>query len=888
MVMLSIAIAFLLCKYFNTYTMNLKKLFFAFGIVFLGAVPVGAQTFPYQDRQLSSQERAEDLVSRLTLEEKARLMMDNSAAVERLGIKSYCWWNEALHGVARAGLATVFPQPIGMAASFNPDLLNRVYTTVSDEARAKYAYQASRGSRERYQGVTMWTPTVNIFRDPRWGRGIETYGEDPYLTSMMGLQVVKGLQGYKKGGYDKLHACAKHLAVHSGPEWNRHSFDIQNLPARDLYETYLPAFETLVKEGGVREVMCAYNRFEGSPCCGNNKLEVQILRNDWGYKGIIVADCGAVADFYNEGSHHVFPDAAQGSASAVRHGTDLDCGSSYKALVESVQKGYVSEKEIDVCVTRLMRDRFDIGEMDPLECNPWNNIPYSVVASDEHKAVANEMAHQCMTLLLNKNNTLPLPKNLKKIAVVGPNANDSVMMWGNYNGMPRHTITMLEGIKNIVSAITDVVYEQGSTCTDNELVFSVFNQCTSNGKKGFTAYYWNNLKQEGEPVATMQMTTPFQLCTSGATVFASGVNLTDFSAKYVGTLKPEKDGEIVIDSYVYGAGRVLVNGKELKKYSNTHGGRPLVCSFEAKAGKTYDIQLDFAYTRTDAQLNFDLGYKKNVSIESVVDKVKDAEVVIYIGGISPRLEGEEMGVNIPGFKRGDRTDIELPKIQRETLAALKKAGKKVVYVNCSGSPIGLIPEMETCDAILQAWYPGQEGGEAVADVLFGEYNPSGKLPVTFYKNVSQLPDFEDYRMQNRTYRYMKEEPLFPFGYGLSYTTFKIGAAKLSSSKIGKEDSLTVSFSVHNTGKMDGAEVCQIYLRKEGDETGPLKALRGFKRVELKAGEKKNVSITLGKKELEWWNEEVNSMTIVPGTYHLMLGNSSDSKALKTYKFTITK
>ena len=834
----------------------------------------------YKDASLSPERRAELLVKELTLEEKAHLMMDGSRSVERLGIKPYNWWNEGLHGVARAGLATVFPQPIGMAASFNPEMVYEVCNAVSDEARAKNTYYASQDSRERCQGLTMWTPTVNIYRDPRWGRGIETYGEDPYLTSRMGVMVVKGLQGPADGKYDKLHACAKHFAVHSGPEWNRHSFNAENIKPRDLYETYLPPFEALVKEGKVEEVMCAYNRFEGDPCCGSDRLLMQILRGEWGFDGIVVSDCGAIADFYNDRGHHTHPDAESASAAAVISGTDLECGSSYKALIESVKKGLISEETVDTSVKRLMKARFALGEMDEPEKVSWTKIPFSVVASAAHDSLALNMARESMTLLMNKDNFLPLKRGGLTVAVMGPNANDSVMQWGNYNGMPAHTVTILDGVRNLLGTDDKLIYEQGCPWVERTLIQSAFSQCKSDKGPGFTARYWNNLKREGEPVTTTQVTTPFRFCTSGATVFAPGVNLTDFSATYNSAFIPKESGEIVLEVYCYGSGRLRVNGEEVKSFSNKHGARKSTHAMKVQAGKSYDLELDFEYLRSDAQLNFDLGFKKDVDIRKSVERVKDADIVIFASGISPSLEGEEMGVNLPGFKKGDRTDIELPAVQRELIDALHRAGKKIILVNCSGSPIGLEPETQKCEAILQAWYPGQQGGKAVAEVLFGDYNPAGKLPVTFYRNVSQLPDFEDYNMTGRTYRYMQDVPLFPFGYGLSYTTFGYGKTVFDKNELTAGQSLKLTVPVTNTGKRNGEEVVQVYLRKQGDAEGPIKTLRAFKRVSIPAGKTVNVEFDLKDKELEWWDDQSNTVRVCPGNYDIMVGGSSKEEDLQ--------
>ena len=852
-----------------------QKLFYLVSLFALSACGQAS----YKNTSLSPDERAELLVKELTLEEKAHLMMDGSRSVERLGIKPYNWWNEALHGVARAGLATVFPQPIGMAASFNPEMVYEVFNAVSDEARAKNTYYASQDSRERYQGLTMWTPTVNIYRDPRWGRGIETYGEDPYLTSRMGVMVVKGLQGPADGKYDKLHACAKHFAVHSGPEWNRHSFNAENIKPRDLYETYLPPFEALVKEGKVEEVMCAYNRFEGDPCCGSDRLLMQILRGEWGFDGIVVSDCGAIADFYNDRGHHTHPDAESASAAAVISGTDLECGSSYKALIESVKKGLISEETVDTSVKRLMKARFALGEMDEPEKVSWTKIPFSVVASAAHDSLALNMARESMTLLMNKDNFLPLKRGGLTVAVMGPNANDSVMQWGNYNGMPPHTVTILDGVRNLLGADDKLIYEQGCPWVERTLIQSAFSQCKSDKGPGFTARYWNNLKREGEPVTTAQVTTPFRFCTSGATVFAPGVNLTDFSATYNSAFTPKESGEIVLEVYCYGSGRLRVNGEEVKSFSNKHGARKSTHAMKVQAGKSYDLELDFEYLRSDAQLNFDLGFKKDVDIRKSVERVKDADIVIFASGISPSLEGEEMGVNLPGFKKGDRTDIELPAVQRELIDALHRAGKKIILVNCSGSPIGLEPETRKCEAILQAWYPGQQGGTAVAEVLFGDYNPAGRLPLTYYKSLDELPPFDDYDItKGRTYKYFKGDVLYPFGYGLSYSSFKYSDLQV---KDGAGE-VTVSFLLKNTGKRNGDEVAQVYVRIP--ETGgivPLKELKGFRRVPLKSGESCRVEIKLSKEQLRYWDVEKGQFVVPKGAFDIMVGASSKDIRLQT-------
>lgn len=845
------------------------------------AVSGGSLAQPiYKDSSYSPAERAEDLVKQLTLEEKVSLMMDNSKPVERLGIKPYNWWNEALHGVARSGWATVFPQPIGMAASFSPEALHTAFVAVSDEARAKNAAYSAEGSYKRYQGLTIWTPTVNIYRDPRWGRGIETYGEDPYLASVMGVSVVKGLQCLDENEkYDKVHACAKHFAVHSGPEWNRHSFNAENISPRDLYETYLPPFEALVKEGKVKEVMCAYNRFEGEPCCGSNRLLHHILRQEWGYEGIVVSDCSAISDFHNGKGHKTHTDAASASSAAVLSGTDLECGSNYRSLTEGVKRGLIDEADIDRSVKRLLQARFELGEMDDPAQVKWAQIPYSVVCSDKHDSLSLDMARKSMTLLQNKEHMLPLDRDGITIAVMGPNANDSVMQWGNYNGIPKRTITILDGIRSALGKNSRLIYEQGCSWVERTLIRSVFNQCKSTEGAGFSARYWNNTEFEGAPVATARLTTPFRLCTSGATVFAPGVNLTDFSAIYRSVFTPQETGEVVFDFYSYGSVQLLVDGKEIGSFTNKHGSRPRAYGMHVDAGKSYDIEIKFRYFSSDAQLNFDLGFKEEADIQRSVAKVKDADIVIFAGGISPQLEGEEMGVKLPGFRGGDRTDIELPAVQREMIKALHDAGKKIIFVNCSGSPIAMEPEVEHCQAILQAWYPGQSGGKAVADVLFGDYNPAGRLPATFYRNLAQLPDFEDYNMAGHTYRFFKGEPLFPFGYGLSYTTFKYGKMRLASSvKVGETAKITVP--VTNTGSRDGEEVVQVYLKKQGETDGPIKTLRAFKRVFIPAGKTVEVELELTPKQLEWWDDATNTMRTMPNTFDVMIGGSSKDSDLQ--------
>ena len=842
---------------------------FALGVCSLSLLFSCAQKLPYQDTSLTAEQRAEDLLPRLTLEEKVALMQNASPAIPRLGIKEYDWWNEALHGVGRAGLATVFPQAIGMGASFNDSLLYEVFDAVSDEARVKS------GVLKRYQGLTFWTPNVNIFRDPRWGRGQETYGEDPYLTGQLGMAVVRGLQGPEDSKYDKLHACAKHFAVHSGPEWNRHSFDAENIAPRDLWETYLPAFKDLVQKADVKEVMCAYNRFEGEPCCGSNRLLMQILRDEWGYKGIVVSDCGAISDFYRPETHGTHPDKEHASAGAVLSGTDLECGGEYGSLADAVKAGLIDEKLIDVSLKRLLTARFELGEMD--EQPAWAEIPASTLNSKEHQDLALRMARESLVLLQNKNNILPLNTGLK-VAVMGPNANDSVMQWGNYNGIPGHTVTLLEAVRSKLPE-GQVMYEPGCDRTSREALQSLFSECSINGKPGFLAEYWNNRTREGEVVATDQISTPFHFATTGATTFAPGVEITDFSARYESVFRPSQSGDVAFRFQLDGEVTLMVDGEQVAQKVYVKNPTNLY-TLQAKAGKEYHIEILFKQRNERATLDFDLGKQVEINLNLAVEKVKDADVVLFAGGISPSLEGEEMPVEVSGFKGGDRTDIELPAVQRDLLRTLKKAGKKVVFINYSGSAIGLVPESNTCEAILQAWYPGQAGGTAIVDVLFGDYNPAGRLPVTFYKDAGQLPDFEDYSMKGRTYRYMQQQPLYPFGYGLSYTTFIYGEANLGKNTIGKGETAMLTVPVSNVGQRDGDEVVQVYLRSPADKDGPRYTLRAFKRVHIPAGQTKSVTIPLTHESFEWFDEATNTMHPVAGTYELLYGGSSDKNKLK--------
>lgn len=734
------------------------KRFLFLPIFLMAAFAAFSQTFPYQNADLSPEERARDLLGRLSTQQKIDLMNYESPAIPEFGIRKYNWWNEALHGSARNGLATVFPQAIGMAASWDNELLQEVFDVASTEQRIKFDIAREGEGVQRYHGLTVWTPNINIFRDPRWGRGQETYGEDPYLTTVMGRAAVNGLQGDPSQKYDKLHACLKHFAIHSGPEYERHIFNVEDLSWRDLNETYLYAFERLVKTTDVKEVMCAYNAYEGKPCCGSDKLLIKILREQWGFDGIVVTDCWAVRDFHEEGCHNIFPgDPASASAFSVRSGADLECGNSFPALRQAYKDGKISDADLDRAVFRILKARFELGEMDPEGSVFWNEIPRELLACDEHNDLALKMARETMTLLQNKGRVLPLSRNAK-YAVTGPNAADSLVMWGNYNGIPRRTITVLEGITAKVGA-ENVVYAKG--CEIAEIA-----------------------SDEGT-------------------------------------------------------------------YSETEG-------------NYHDEALSRAAEGEAASMDM-----------SVFD---DVDAIIFVGGLSPKLEGEEMRVNFKGFRGGDRTSIELPETQRRYIAQLKKTGKPVIFVHLSGSAVALAPEVENCDAILQGWYAGQTGGQAVADVLFGDYNPAGRLPVTFYASDADLPDFGDYNMEGHTYRYFKGKPLFPFGHGLSYSKFRYRRAKI------KDGVLRIP--VKNVSRRDGDEVVQVYIRKADDVEGPLMSLRGFKRVSIKARKKAVVEIPMSAENIDLFNPETGRLEAAAGEYIIYYGGTSDVSKLRKLRMTI--
>ena len=847
--------------------------------------------YPWQNTQLPRAERVENLLGMLTPEEKVGLMMNKSISIDRLGIPSYNWWSEACHGVRQGGY-TVYPQPIGMAAAFNAQLVYDVFSQVSDEARANWnrtdhsdpkLYNVPMGV-TYYPGnpeLSFWCPNVNIFRDPRWGRGQETCGEDPYLNAILGVQTVLGMQG-PKDGYFKTHACAKHYAVHSGPEPLRHSMNVEPTN-RDLWETYLPAFKALVKKGNVREVMCAYQRFEGKPCCTSDRLLIDILRNKWGYDGLVVTDCDAINNFFNRGQHETHKDPLSASVDAVLNGTDLECGKVFMNLTDGLKKGYIKESDLDQHLRKTLTGRFELGMFDPADRLPWAKLSENVISSEEHNELATQAARESMVLLENKGNVLPISKNLKKLAVIGPNINDVELLNGNYGGTPTkaHQHSLLYGIQQAVSGGTEVFYKKA--CELDDEYTTVHHLLDFNDGKGVKVEFWNNKELEGEPVKTEYHTEPLNFSTFGAWGFAEGVSNDNLSVRVTGQYKATFTGDMKYTLATDNGYVLKVNG-EVVEEAKAGGRRGFgfrrgveYKSFPVEEGKTYDVEIEYRRGNGNfAMLRGDICERRLADFTDLARECSDADAIIIIGGISARMEGEG----------GDKQTIELPKVQQSLVRAMHKTGKPVIFVNCSGSAIAFGSVEGQYDALLQAWYPGQGGAKALADVLFGDYNPGGKLPVTFYRSNDDLPDFLDYSMKNRTYRYFTGTPQYAFGYGLSYTTFAVGKGKLSAKSMKKNGKVTLTVPVTNTGKRQGTETVQVYVKALNDPGAPIKALKGFQKLMLKPGETQKAVITLDSEAFEYYDEAIDELSPKAGSYQILYGTSSRDNDLQALNFTL--
>ncbi|HEX8774144.1 MAG TPA: glycoside hydrolase family 3 C-terminal domain-containing protein [Pyrinomonadaceae bacterium] len=824
----------------------------------------------YLNPRLPVERRVNDLLGRMTLEEKVSQMMNKSEAIERLGIPAYDWWNEALHGVAYAGTATVFPQAIGLGATWDVELMHRLASAISDEARAKYNEALRHDNRKRFYGLTFWSPNINIFRDPRWGRGQETYGEDPYLTSRLGVAFVRGMQG-DDPRYLKTIATPKHYAVHSGPESERHTFDARAME-RDFRETYLAAFRAAIVEGKAGSIMCAYNSVNGEPVCASPRMMTEILRNEWGFNGYVVSDCDAVKDIYEK--HKFAKTPEEGVALAVKAGTDLTCGYEYRALIPAVKQGLISEAEIDRSVKRLLEARFRLGMFDPPEMVPFSRIPFEVNDSAAHRELALRAARESIVLLKNENNILPFRKETKTIAVIGPNADSLGVLLGNYNGIPSKWVTPLEGIRRKASPRTKVLYALGTTLTDEFVVpvpSSALFTTADKSTQGFKGEYFNNKDLQGEPVVTRtDIDVNFDWFTNPP---VPQLPMDNFSVRWTGVIVPPVSGTYELGTRADDGVRMYLDDQPFVEAWRDGSGKTVTRSIALEAGRAYKVRIEFydRYAAATAKLVWGPPNFAATLREEAIAKAREADVVVMALGLSPNLEGEEMEVKTEGFSGGDRTELGLTKVQDELLKAVHGTGKPVVLLLLSGSGLAVNWARDNVAAIVQAWYPGEEGGTAIADVLFGDYNPAGRLPITFYRGVDKLPPFRDYNMAGKTYRYFKDEPLYPFGYGLSYTKFKYGNLKLSQRRLKPNENMQVSVEVQNAGAQGGDEVVQLYLTDVAASVPvPIRALRGIQRIHLKPGERRRISFTLRPEDLAVFDNNGKRM-LEPGEFSVSVG-----------------
>jgi beta-glucosidase len=802
----------------------------------------GAQKPAYLDTSLPIERRVEDLVSRMTLEEKALQMQSDAPGIPRLGIPPYNWWNEALHGVARAGTATVFPQAIGLAASWDTDLLQRVAGVISTEARAKYNDALQRDNHGRYFGLTFWSPNINIFRDPRWGRGQETYGEDPFLTARLGAAFVTGMQG-DDPRYLKTVSTPKHYAVHSGPEVLRHTFDV-NVSLRDFADTYTPAFRATIVEAKAGSVMCAYNSVRGAPACASPLL-FDTLRKQWGFAGYVVSDCGAVYDINHGHAYVTSPE--QAAALAVKAGTHLTCGTEFRVLPFAVRDRLLSMGDMDRAVLRLFTARFRLGMFDPPEMVPWSKLTLADNDTPEHRQLALQAARESIVLLKNADNVLPLKAGVKTIAVVGPTADSLEVLLGNYNGTPSRFTTILQGIRARFRGAT-ILSAPGSALTETAVtpVPPAYLRTGGAGSQpGLKAQFFGN-RDLAAPAAleSVDAQVNFTWDTQPPT---PALQTGNFSARWTGELLPPRDGEYRLGVSARGGFRLSLDGKLLADDWSRRGETTATSVVTLQAGRAYSIVLEYSSSPRGSFAKL-VWNAPGISADAV-EAAKKADVVVAVVGITPQLESEEDDVNAPGFFGGDRVDLDLPHPQQDLLEALAATGKPLIVVFTSGSALAVNWAQEHSAAILEAWYPGEEGGAAVGDVLSGDYNPAGRLPITFYASVAQLPPFTDYSMDGRTYRYFAGAPLYPFGFGLSYTSFAYSNARVDRDQVAAGDPVTLNVDVQNTGGIAGDEVVELYVTHPGVAGAPLRALAAFQRVHLERGEKKTVKLTLTEREL---------------------------------------
>jgi len=844
-----------------------------FGIVLNSAAQTaGSPTaLPYLNPSLPVDQRVDDLVSRMTLEEKASQLVNQARAIPRLQVPAYDWWSEALHGVANAGTATVFPEPIGLAATFDAPLIHDMAVVISTEARAKHDQAVRAGRRDIMEGLDFWSPNINIFRDPRWGRGQETYGEDPFLTGRMGVAFVTGMQG-DDPKYFRVASTPKHFAVHSGPEPSRHMINVE-VSKHDMEDTYLPAFRAAVTEGKAASVMCAYNRVNGEPACANTFLLKDELRRAWKFNGYVVSDCDAIADIFN--GHHYTKSLAEAGAVALKTGMDNECAdfftkatdnSDYVKYLDAVKNGLLSEKDIDVALKRLFTARFRLGMFDPPEMVPYANTPESEIDSEAHRALALKAARESIVLLKN-NGVLPLTGNVSKIAVVGPLAESVRVLHGNYSGTASHAVTALEGIRRQFSS-AQVTYTPGMNFLRNDDLIPATVLSTEDGQPGLKGEYFSNKDFAGAPqVVRVDKAIDLQRFHPERSSIAPPPGMGDFSVRWTGFLTPDESGEYRIGD-VGSMNRLWLDGKLIVDDFILHDPKPTNTILQLEKGHHYSIKLEYGQGGTGIRLVW--LHLVTDPISTAVALAKDADAVVAVVGITSQLEGEEMKVDVPGFKGGDRTSLDLPKEEEDLLEALKGAGKPVVVVLMNGSALAVNWASEHADAILDAWYSGEEGGTAIAQTLAGVNNPAGRLPVTFYKGVEQLPAFEDYSMKNRTYRYFTGQPLYPFGYGLSYSKFEYSNLKLSETKLKAGEPLSVEADVKNVSQRDGDEVVELYLSFPKSPEAPIHALRGFARLNLEAGESRHIHFTLDARDLSEVDKKGDRI-VAKGSYRITVG-----------------
>jgi beta-glucosidase len=839
----------------------------------------------YLSQDLPVEQRVDDLVGRMTLAEKISQMQNKSPSIPRFHISEYDWWNEGLHGIARSGYATVFPQAIGLAATWDTELIDRVADVVSTEARAKYNQAQRDDNHSIYYGLTLWSPNINIIRDPRWGRGQETYGEDPFLTGQIGAAFVKGLQG-KDSKYLKVVATAKHYAVHSGPESERHSFDVVVSP-HDLEDTYLPAFRDLVVNAHVGSVMCAYNAVDASPACTNQMLLQQRLKRDWHFKGYVVSDCAAITDIVV--GHNFATDMAHAAALSVKAGTDLSCGKEYASLIDAVHQGLISEPEIDAAVKRLFTARFRLGMFDSASRVPYSSIPFSEDDSAPHGALSLEAARASMVLLKNDRDTLPLGKSIQSIAIIGPNADALPALEGNYNAVASHPVAPLTALEQRLRG--RIRYAQGSPYVQGvpvpvpETVFS--STSDGAGRHGLKAEYFSGVDSARTLVST-RFDRHIDFDWNAASP-VEGVSDKSFSVRWTGFITVPAMGAIDFGFSLAHCStcddaesvKVWLDGKLVEDFSHapTRGRRAPTTRFEVTFNdvKPHPIRIEYTHEAPHFGAGLTFNWKPPVAAlrEQAVSAAAKSDLVLAFLGLSPEIEGEEMPVHVQGFDGGDRKTIELPAVQQELVTALAATGKPVVLVLMNGGALALQSSERKAAAVLEAWYPGQAGGTAIAETLFGENNPSGRLPVTFYASTDQLPPFDDYSMKGRTYRYFAGNVLYQFGYGLSYTHFKYLSGRLSTGMLRAGGSIAVCAEVKNVGDRDGDETVEVYLLPKGIAGAPLRTLVGFEKVHLHKGETKAVEVTIAPRQLSLVAPD-GTRSVQPGDYELYIGGSQPS------------